>query len=149
MSKRWINTDPLFIPYLAGMLEIAPTPHATVVAEFDGVVPICGALFDGYNGSSIHAHIWIAPGRKPSRAWWFSTYDYMFRQCGVKNVVGTVPASNEAAQKLDEHLGFELKCVIPNYYPNGDAMMLYVATPETAPNWQRFQPKHLRTQLAA
>lgn len=145
MSKRWINCDPKFIPFVAQVLDLAPTPTATIVAEFQGNVPLCAVIFDGYNGQSIHAHIWIAPGRKPSRSWWFAIYHYMFEQCAVKNVIGTVPASNEAARRLDEHLGFELKCVIPAYYPNGDAMMLYVCTPETALDWRRFQPKTLPT----
>lgn len=139
--SRWINCDPGFIPHLAGMLEVAPTPNAVCVAEFDGEVPVCGALFDGYNGKSIHAHIWIAEGRKPSRFWWFAVYDYMLRQCGVETIIGTVPSSNTAAQKLDEHLGFRLNSVIPNYYPNGDDMMLYIATKETVPDWKRFLPK--------
>ena len=141
---RWINVDPGFIPYLAGVLEISPTPGATCVCEFDDTVPIAGVLFDGYNGKSIHAHIWIAPGRKPGRLWWYAIYDYMFTRCKVANVIGTVPASNEAARKLDEHLGFELQCVIQNYYPNGDAMMVYVCTAESAIDWNRFLPKKLR-----
>ncbi len=139
--SRWINCDPSFLAHLAAQLEVAPTPNAVCVAEFDNETPVCGALFDGYNGKSIHAHIWIADGRKPSRFWWFAVYDYMLRQCGVETVIGTVPSSNKAAQKLDKHLGFVLNSVIPNYYPNGDDMMLYVATKDTVPDWQRFLPK--------
>jgi hypothetical protein len=146
---RWINTDLKFVPHLATLLEVNPTAGATCVCEFDDVTPIAGVLFDGYNGASIHAHIWIAPGRKPSRLWWYAIYQYMFEACKVSNVIGTVPASNEAAQKLDEHLGFELKCVVPNYYPNGDAMMIYVCTAETAIDWRRFKPKWLNLEEAA
>lgn len=146
---RWINCDPKFVPYLASVIEVAPTPNSVQVSEFDDDVPICGVLFDGYNGQSIHSHIWIAPGRKPSRAWWFAVHDYMFRQCGVKNVIGTVPSSNIAARKLDEHLGYKLQAVIPNYYPNGDDMMLYLCTRETAINWERMKPKHINLPKAA
>jgi len=137
---RWINSDPAFVPYLAGVLEVSPTPNSVCVCEFDDAVPISGVLFDGYNGKSIHAHIWIAPGRKPSRLWWYAIYDYMFRQCKVANVIGTVPSSNKAARRLDEHLGFKLNSIIPNYYPNGDDMLLYICTAETAIDWQRFRP---------
>lgn len=142
--SRWLNSDPMFLAYLAQVLEVAPTPNAVHISEFDGMVPICGVLFDGYNGKSIHAHIWIAEGRKPSRMWWFAIYDYMFRQCEVLNVIGTVPSSNKAAQKLDEHLGFKLNSVIPNYYPNGDDMLLYICTAESAINWRRFRPASFR-----
>lgn len=142
--SRWINCDPGFIPHLADLLEVSPTPQAVCVAEFDGVVPVCGALFDGYNGKSIHSHVWIAKGRKPSRFWWYAVYDYMFRQVEVENVIGTVPSSNLAARKLDEHLGFVLNAIIPNYYPNGDDMCLYVCTKESAINWQKFLPERVK-----
>lgn len=138
---KWLNCDLSFVPYLAEILQVSPTPNSVCIAEFDDVTPICGVLFDGYNGKSIHAHIWIRPGHKPSRRWWFAIYDYMFRQCQVENVIGTVPSSNKAAQKLDEHLGFRLNSVVPNYYPNGDDMLLYICTAESAIDWQRFAPK--------
>ena len=146
---RWLECDPMFIPHLASILQVAPTPNAVHISEFDDVTPVCGVLFDGYNGKSIHAHIWIAEGRKPSRAWWFAIYDYMFRQCKVENVIGTVPSSNIAAQRLDAHLGFVLKAIIPNYYPSGDDMRLYVCTAETAIDWQRFRPAKFRNEEAS
>jgi len=145
--SRWINSDPMFTPYLAEILEIAASNGATQLSEFDGVEPICGALFDGYNSVSVHAHIWIAPGRRPSRLFWWATYDYLFNQCKVLNVIGTVPAGNEAAQKLDEHLGFVLNSVIQNYYPSGEAMMLYVCTPETvSDSWRNMRPARAKVK---
>lgn len=137
----WLNSDPIFLPHLAEIIEVAPTPNAVHISEFKGTTPICGALFDGYNGKSIHAHIWIAPGGRPTRMFWYAVYDYMFEQCKVANVIGTVPSSNLRAIKLDEHLGFRLKTRIENYYPNGDDMLLYVCTPESAlPSWKKMRP---------
>jgi len=138
---RWINCDQRFMPHLAQVLGMCPTPHAISVAEFEDEKPICGAIYDGYNGRSIHSHLWIAPGRVPSRLFWFTTFDYMFRQCQIETGIGTVPSSNVRAQKLDEHLGYRLNTVIPNYYPNGDDMLLYTITRETAMDWERFKPR--------
>lgn len=138
---RWVNTDAQFLPFLAQAMELSPTPHAVCVSEFDDTAPVAGAVFDGYNGRAIHSHIWIAPGRRPSRHFWYACFDYMFRVCGVQTVVGTVPSGNLAAQKLDEHLGYRLKATVPNYYPNGDDMLLYVCTPDTAIDWHKFAPK--------
>lgn len=137
---RWINCDRAFIPHLAMVLEISPSGNAACVAEFDDTTPIAAVLYDGYNGKSIHAHIWIAPGKSPSRLWWYAIHDYMFNQCEVENVIGTVPSSNKAAQRLDERLGFQLNSVIPNYYPNGDDMLLYICTPQSAIDWKKFLP---------
>lgn len=147
MSNRWINCDPKFVPFLASLLQVSPTQQAVCVCDFDGITPVAGVLFDGYNGKSVHAHIWIAAGRKPSRMWWFSIYDYMFRQMGVQNVIGTVPSSNKEAQVLDEHLGFRLNSRIENYYPNGDDMLLYICTAESAIDWQRFRPKNINEEV--
>jgi len=140
---RWINTAPKFLPYLSQIMGLVCTSNGLHVSEFDDTAPVAGAIFDGYNGKSIHSHLWIAPGRNPSRAFWFACFDYMFRQCGVETVIGTVPSSNVRAQKLDEHLGYRLTATIPNYYPNGDDMLLYVCTPATAPDWQKFKPRRL------
>lgn len=139
--SRWINTDPKFVPYLAHIMGISVTNVCVCVAEFDGNVPIAGALFDGYNGHMIYSHIWVAPDRRPSRAFWFACFDYMFRQCGVKKGYGTVPSSNKAARDLDEHLGYRLVATVPEYYPNGDDMLLYCITPETAFDWRRLKPR--------
>ena len=143
---RWINTDPAFVPYLAQVMDMVVTANCVCVSEFDDEKPIAGALFEGYNGKAIHSHIWIAPGRRPSRRFWWACFDYMFRQCGVETVIGTVPSSNMAARKLDEHLGYRLNSVVPNYYPNGDDMLLYVCTPATAMDWQRLAPKPVKSE---
>lgn len=137
---RWLNTDPQFLPHLAGILKVVPTEWAMHVSEFDHVTPIAGVLFDGYNERSVHAHIWIAPGRRPSRVWWWAVCDYAFNQMGVENVIGTVPESNVEAMKLDEKLGFRLNSRIEDYYPDGDAMLLYVCTRKTVFDFERFRP---------
>jgi hypothetical protein len=137
---RWLNTDPLFVPHLADILKITPTLSAVQISEFDHVSPIAGVLYDGYNGKSVHAHIWIAPGRLPSRVWWWAICDYAFKQLGVDNVIGTVPESNTEAARLDEKLGFRLVGRIEDYYPDGDAVLMYVCTHKTVFNYERFRP---------
>jgi hypothetical protein len=141
--SRWINSDIRNLPTLAGIMDIMPSEKAVCVLECEGTEVICGALFDGFNGQSIHGHIWIADGRQPSRLFWFAIYDYPFRHCGVTNLIGTVMSSNKKSQRLVEHLGFRLKAVISNYYPNGDDMWLYVCKVETAGRWERIRPARL------
>lgn len=141
--SRWINTDPMFVPYVAKAVGIIASPAAVVVAEFDGTEPVAAVLFDGYNGSSIHGHLWISPGRRAGRAFWWAMYDYCFGQLKVNNVIGTVPADNEAARKLNPRLGFRVAAVIPSYYPNNEDMILYRMTAETIPDWRAWKPKEI------
>lgn len=136
--KRWINTDPSFIPFAAQAVGVIASPAAIVVAEFEGITPVALTLFDGFNGASIHAHVWVHTGRRPSRMFWWAIHQYVFGQLKVKNVVGTVPASNLAARRLDEHLGFKQVGQIPGYYPDGDDMILYNLTQQDAPDWMRW-----------
>lgn len=139
--KRWINCDPNFIPHAAKAIGIIPTPSSIVIAEFEDITPVAFALYDGFNGTSIHVHLWIAPGRRPSRHFWWATFHYLFGQLKVKNVLGTVPASNLAARRLDEHIGFKQVGYVPGYYPDGDDMILYNLTEEDAPDWMRWLRK--------
>ena len=138
---RWINCDRNLIPVLAPLMEVVPTANAIIVAEFDNETPIAAAIYDQYNGKSIHSHIWISPGRKPTRQFWFATCDYVFRQCRVETIVAYVSSRNIKSQKLTEHLGYELQSVIPNFYPDGTDALVYVGSPELAFDWRRFKPK--------
>lgn len=141
--SRWINTDPLFVPHAAKAVGIIASPAAVVIAEFDDHNPVAAVLFDGYNGSSVHGHLWIAPDRKAGRKFWWAMFDYCFEQLKVNNVIGTVPATNLAARKLNPRLGFREIAVIPNYYPNNEDMILYRMTPETIPDWRAWAPKEI------
>lgn len=138
--SRWLNVDPGFIPHVAKALNVAVTPLSSIVAEFDGDMPVAALIFDNFTGSAVHTHIWIAEGRKPSRMFWWAIYHYGFVQLGCKAVIGTVPGNNKAALKLNKHLGFVPKLEIPNYLPNGESMVLHVLTEESAPDWRKWQP---------
>lgn len=143
---RWLNCDPQFLPHLAEMLEVSLTADAVCIAEFEGTSPISGVILDAYNGKSIHAHIWIAPGRKPSRLWYVAVFHYLFEQLKVENIIGTVPSSNKRARKLDEHFGFKLHTSIPNYYENGDDMLLYICTVDSVFDWRALLPHNVAVE---
>lgn len=142
---RWLNSDPLFLSHLATVLQIAPTISACQLSEFDNEIPIAGVLWDGYNGRSIHAHIWINHSHRPSRLFYWAICDYAFNQLRVSNVVGTVPRAFEPALRLNRHLGFRVIGEIAGYYPDGDDMILMVCTPETVFDFGRLKPKHVVT----
>jgi hypothetical protein len=142
---RWLNADPLFVPHLANALEIVPTNTACQLSEFADEKPVAGVLWDGYNGQSIHAHLWIRGDMRPSRLFYWAICDYAFNQLKVQNVVGTVPSSNIRAYNLDKHMGFRDVARLPAYYPNGDDMIVMICTPESVFDFERLkfdQKKH-------
>lgn len=147
---RWIDHRPHCVPPMAGVMGIVPTPHAVAIVEMEDQYPVAGVIFDEYNGQAIHTHLWVAPGRAPSRSFWFAVFDYAFRQCEVQTAVATVASSNKKAQRITERVGHKLIATVPNYYPNGDDMLLYVCTPESAFDWQSLEPKNgIRLPIAA
>lgn len=138
--SRWINVDQSFLPHVAKALDFAPTANCSIVAEFDDVHPVAAVVFDGYTGEAVHVHIWVAGDRRPSRMFWWAVYQYCFEQLNCKTVIGTVPANNKAALKLDKHLGFKAVAEIPNYFPGGVNMILHVLEAHEAPDWRKWQP---------
>lgn len=146
---RWISCDSKLIPWLAPKVEVVPTANAIIVAEFEDDVPVAAAIYDQYNGKSIHSHVWIAEGRKPSRKFWFTTFDYVLRQCRVETAIAFVSSRNTKSKRLTEHLGYKLQTTIPNYYPDGSDVLVYMGTPESAVNWLKFKPKDPETATIA
>ncbi len=137
---KWINTDQSFLPHACRIMAVVPSAEARVVAQFDDTEVVAFVIFDGFNGQSVHAHICVNEGKKPTRAFWFAVYHYAFEQLGCKNVIGTVPALNTKAQTLNEHLGFRHIGTIPKYYEGDEDLMMFVATTDTIPDWRKLRP---------
>lgn len=127
-----ITTDQRYMPLMCRLLDYTPTPHAVTIvcADAENGQPVAGVVYDGYNGSIIHAHIWADPERMASREWWAAIFDYPFNRCNVKKIVGQVKSSNTDAIKLDEKLGFVKEAEVTDYYPDGDSLLAYTMTRE-------------------
>lgn len=94
--------------------------------EQDGRL-IAGVMYDNYNGRSICMHV-AGEGSWMTREYLRVCFDYPFRQLKVNQIIGLVDSSNLAARRLDEHLGFKLRCSIPNAGPVGD-LCIYSMSP--------------------
>lgn len=124
---KYLDCTTLFLPLIARELNYIPTGVAQSIVCLEDGHPIAGVIYDVYNGATINAHIWIAAGKKPSRAWYVAIFDYPFNRLGVRKIVGSVASNNMAARTLDKHFGFELEAVIKDYSEDGD-LMLYTMT---------------------
>lgn len=138
MSTRWIASDMELVPLFVELANYSPTEHAQVIFEFVDGMPVAAALYDHYNGKSIHTHIWIEKGKRPSRVWWWVIHDYMFNQLRAKQAVAIIDSSNRKSLKLARHMGYQQVGTIPDYFPNGDAVIL-VGIEVTAWHWRRYR----------
>lgn len=104
---------------------------------------VAGVLYEDCNGANVFCHI-AGEGRGwLSRDFLSIIFDYPFRQLGVKRISGVVASNNEAARKLDEHLGFELEAILQDAHPEGD-LYLYKMTADTC-RWLKELPYEERS----
>lgn len=86
-----------------------------------------GVIYERYNGVNVECHI-AGEGRGwLDREFLWMMFDYPFNQLGVHRITGVVASTNEAAVKLDEHLGFEREAVLKGAAPGGD-LIIYCMT---------------------
>jgi len=93
--------------------------------ERDGQL-VAGVLYEGFNGQNGGMHAAGAPGSKwMTRDYLRYCFQYPFNEMGVKRVSGYVNASNTAARRLDEHLGFKPEATLTGAAPDGGDVILY------------------------
>lgn len=108
----------LAVPFVSGMKGIG--------LEKDGDL-IAGVLYEGFNGVNCWMHVAALEGsRWLNREYLQTCFHYPFVQVGVKRVSGAVDASNVAARRFDEHLGFKQEAVLHGAAADGGDVILYV-----------------------
>lgn len=94
--------------------------------ERDGKL-IAGVVYEGYNPYNIFMHVAAIPGAHwLTRDYLRAVFRYPFIQLGVQRVTGWVEASNMAARKFDEHLGFREEARLQGAARDGGDVILYV-----------------------
>jgi RimJ/RimL family protein N-acetyltransferase len=106
-------------------MEIGDSPYTAIGLVNDGGVLVGGVVYTNYTRTDIHMHIALT-GRRVLTRWFIGEcFRYPFVQLGVKRVTGLVAASNEAARRFDEHMGFKQEGVLRHYMPDGDDCIVY------------------------
>lgn len=140
MSRR-LAMDKEAMMELCVVTGTAPAETLRCIAEYDGDELIGGALFHYYNKQSIHGHIWLSPGRRFSRVWWWAFHDYPYNYLKVKNLVSIVRADNKRIQKLIDNLGGKVVGIIPAYFPGDVDGLIYKGTKEEAAHYKFLMEK--------
>ena len=94
--------------------------------ERDGEL-VAGVVYEGYNRYNVWMHVAAIPGRRwLNREFLRYCFQYPFDELGCRRVSGYVEASNEAARRFDEHLGFKQEAVLRGAAADGGDVILYV-----------------------
>jgi RimJ/RimL family protein N-acetyltransferase len=105
------------LAYVAGMKGIG--------LEEDGQL-IAGVAYEGFNGSNVWMHVAAVPGaRWMTREYLQVCFAYPFNQLGVRRVSGYVEATNTAARRFDEHLGFKQEAILKGAGKNDGDVLIY------------------------
>ncbi len=88
---------------------------------------VAGVVYEGFNGRNVWMHVAAKPGASwLVRMYLRACFHYPFVTCGVDRVSGYVNASNTAARRFDEHLGFKEEARLCGAAPDGGDVILYV-----------------------
>lgn len=94
--------------------------------ERDGRL-VAAALYQGFNRRNVWVHLaGEAGGRWMTRAFLRYGFHYPFVELGVDRLSGTVDASNAAARRLNEHLGYRVEAVLKGAAADGGDVLIYV-----------------------
>lgn len=130
MAKRLIvNRDEWVGPWVASRIKgftFSSQYSAIGLAGPTGDL-IAGCIYDEYREHhDINMHLAAMPGsRWMNREFLREGFRYPFLYLDCKRVTGLVRADNEAAQRLDEHLGFTLEGVLRRKCIDGADLLVY------------------------
>lgn len=83
-----------------------------------------GVVLNGYTKESINIHVGAKSPTWINRDMLWITFDYPFRQLGVKRIFGQVPENNEHALAFNEKLGFKRVARVEGVYPDDVACIV-------------------------
>ena len=98
---------------------------ATCLGWHDGKQLVAGVAYTDFNSANVFMHVVGIGKRWLRREFLRACFDYPFNRLKVARVTGAVAASNMAARRFDEHLGFTLETTLQGAHPTGD-LLVYV-----------------------
>lgn len=90
--------------------------------ERDGEI-LAGALYQDWSGPNVWVHLAI---RRMSREFLHYGFRYPFLELGCQRLTGAVEASNAAARRFNEHVGFAVEATLSGAARDGGDVLIYV-----------------------
>jgi RimJ/RimL family protein N-acetyltransferase len=105
-----------------------------------------GVVFQAYTGASIAIHMAGFIPTWANRDILWAAFHYPFEQLKVRQVLGQVPESNEAALEINRKLGFKEVARIAGVYDDGAAVIMAIQKDEC--RWLKLTPRALSPRHA-
>lgn len=127
MTTRLISNPARVYDFVSQYMPMAMVAGMKGIGlEKDGEL-IAGALYEGFNGQNVWAHLAGKPGKRwMNRQFLWYGFHYPFNEMGVKRISGYVNASNTEARRLNEHFGYQEEARLKGAAPDGGDVILYV-----------------------
>ena len=101
-------------PKVEHFQEIAMNTGVKPMADSKGIAVVddsgelqAGAIFDSFTHSSCQAHLYVYNKMVFRHGFLEEVANYLFNTCNLQVILGKVPEDNEAALRLNQHMGFE------------------------------------------
>lgn len=135
----------LLLRWLFERTGYMPTPWAKAIANVNAEGKILGVVaFDAWNGASCEMHV-AGEGNWVTRNLIRACFEYVFKQAGLKVVIGMVPSTNAKALKFDRRIGFSEVARIKDGVPDGDLVVMQLRREDC----RYLEQEHEQTHTAA
>lgn len=112
-----------FVQALQPHVESWGAWYQAIGLENDDGDLISGVVYNLYSGADIAMHVAGVGPNWLSRSYLRAAFTYPFVQLGCRRVSGFVPASNAAARRFDEHVGFQREGLMRHALPDDDIIV--------------------------
>ncbi|MEM5400876.1 GNAT family protein [Paraburkholderia unamae] len=108
------------------LIDVKLEADAVAIGIVEAGELIAAVVYDRYTGHDICMHVAALPGKHwCSPEFRRTAFSYPFGQLNCRRVTGLVAASNTAARKFDEHLGFVLEGTMRQCAEDGGDLLVY------------------------
>ena len=126
MADRLTYSTGRVFAFVDSLMPMSVVSGMTAIGlERDGEL-VAGVVYESLSPFNVWMHVAAQPGINATRSFLYASFAYPFIQCGVQAVRGFVSASNAAARRFNEHLGFVQEAVLANAASDGSDAIIYV-----------------------
>lgn len=96
-----------------------------------------GVIFEDWTYSSVQVHQWVDNAMVLRHGLYNEVVRYAMDEAGMLKLIGIVPEDNEAALKLNKHIGFREVCRIKDGFKPGVASVILEADRDDLERWSK------------